>query len=186
MSKQKGPDAIVLRRHAEDQFAEELAALAKSDDKPRPPNWKLSPSAVATYLLGGTAGDVKITPKYVGSRRLIEIAVTTLATDRALLLLGVPGTAKTWVAEHLAAAVSGNSTLIVQGTAGTAEEQIRYGWNYAHAPRKRPEPRCHRFFAGPDGDGRRRHRPRRGTHTHPRRRAGHADLHSVGKDAADS
>ena len=72
-----------------------------------------------------------ITPKYVGSRRLIEVAVATLATDRALLLLGVPGTAKTWVSEHLAAAVSGDSTLLVQGTAGTAEEAVRYGWNYA-------------------------------------------------------
>jgi MoxR-like ATPase len=138
MSKQKGPDAIILRRHAEEQFAEELAALAKADDKQRPPNWNLSPSAVATFLLGGTAGAVEITPKYVGSRRLIEIAITTLATDRALLLLGVPGTAKTWVAEHLAAAVSGNSTLIVQGTAGTAEEQIRYGWNYAMLLAKGP------------------------------------------------
>ena len=72
-----------------------------------------------------------ITPKYVGQRRLIEIAVATLATDRALLLLGVPGTAKTWVSEHLAAAISGDSTLLVQGTAGTTEETLRYGWNYA-------------------------------------------------------
>ncbi len=72
-----------------------------------------------------------ITPKYVGPRRLVEVAVTTLATDRALLLLGVPGTAKTWVSEHLAAAVSGDSTLLVQGTAGTPEEAVRYGWNYA-------------------------------------------------------
>jgi MoxR-like ATPase len=61
----------------------------------------------------------------------MEVAVATLATDRALLLLGVPGTAKTWVSEHLSAAISGDSTLLVQGTAGTAEEAIRYGWNYA-------------------------------------------------------
>jgi MoxR-like ATPase len=61
----------------------------------------------------------------------MEIAVATLVTDRALLLLGVPGTAKSWVSEHLAAAVSGDSTLLVQGTAGTPEEAIRYGWNYA-------------------------------------------------------
>lgn len=121
----------VLRQHAELQFKRELEALAKVDDKQRPPNWKLSPWAVSTYLLGGKAGSVVITPKYIGSKRLIEIAIATLATDRALLLLGVPGTAKTWVAEHLAAAISGDSTLIVQGTAGTAEEQVRYGWNYA-------------------------------------------------------
>lgn len=124
--------AEVLRPHAEDAFASELAALAAADDRPRPARWLLSPWAVATYLLGGTLPDgTVITPKYVGPRRIIEVAVTTLATDRALLLLGVPGTAKTWVSEHLAAAVSGDSTLLVQGTAGTPEEAIRYGWNYA-------------------------------------------------------
>jgi MoxR-like ATPase len=122
----------VLRAHAEQQFAEELDALSRADDRPRPPSWRLSPWAVSTYLLGGTLpGGFEVSPKYIGSRRVIEIAVATLATDRALLLLGVPGTAKTWVSEHLAAAVSGDSTLLVQGTAGTAEEAIRYGWNYA-------------------------------------------------------
>jgi MoxR-like ATPase len=123
----QGP-AGVMRPHAEEQYAEELALLAAADERPRPPGWRLSPQAVVTYLLGDGA---KITPKYVGPRRLMEVAVSTLATDRALLLLGVPGTAKTWVSEHLAAAISGDSTLLVQGTAGTAEEAIRYGWNYA-------------------------------------------------------
>lgn len=122
----------ILREHAEQQFAEELHALAQTDTRPRPPNWQLSPWAVSAYLLGGKLDNgFAVTPKYIGSRRLIEIAVATLATDRALLLLGVPGTAKTWVSEHLAAAISGDSTLLVQGTAGTAEEAIRYGWNYA-------------------------------------------------------
>lgn len=126
------PTVAALRRHAEDQFAEELAALQKQDDRQRPPNWELSPWGVATYILGGQLEKgLAITPKYVGNRRLVEIAIATLATDRALLLLGVPGTAKTWLSEHLAAAISGDSTLIVQGTAGTAEETIRYGWNYA-------------------------------------------------------
>jgi MoxR-like ATPase len=125
-------EKTVQRRHAEDEYAHELAALAEGDDRVRPPGWRLSPAAVVTYLLGGVAaGGTPITPKYVGSRRLIEVAVATLATDRALLLLGVPGTAKTWVSEHLAAAISGDSTLLVQGTAGTPEEAIRYGWNYA-------------------------------------------------------
>ena len=124
--------AAILRPHAEDAYAAELAALADADDRPRPPNWRLSPWAVVTYLLGGVLPDgTAIAPKYVGQRRLMEIAVATLATDRALLLLGVPGTAKTWVSEHLAAAISGDSTLLVQGTAGTTEESLRYGWNYA-------------------------------------------------------
>ena len=122
----------VLRRHAEQQYAGELAALLESDDRPRPPSWKLSPWAVKTYLLGGTlANGFAISPKYIGNERLIEIAIATLATDRALLLLGVPGTAKSWVAEHLSAAISGDSTLLVQGTAGTDESALRYGWNYA-------------------------------------------------------
>jgi len=125
------PDAQ-LRRSAEEIYAGELAALAKGDDRQRPANWKLSPQAVVTYLLGGKAADgTPISAKYVGNRRLIETAVATLATDRALLLLGLPGTAKSWVSEHLAAAVSGSSQRLIQCTAGTDENQIRYGWNYA-------------------------------------------------------
>lgn len=124
--------SAVLRQHAEQQFAEELQELSRADSRPRPPNWQLSPWAVAKYILGGKLdGGFEVTPKYIGNQRTIEIAIATLATDRALLLLGVPGTAKTWVSEHLAAAISGDSTLIVQGTAGTSEEAIRYGWNYA-------------------------------------------------------
>jgi MoxR-like ATPase len=120
------------RQPAEQEFASELAALAAADTKERPPHWALSPWAVVTYIMGGTLDDgTVISPKYVGNRRLIEIAVATLATDRALLLLGVPGTAKSWVSEHIAAAISNDSTLLVQGTAGTPEEAIRYGWNYA-------------------------------------------------------
>ena len=123
---------FVLREHAENQFAEELSELSKEDKRSRPPNWKLSPWAVLHYLMGGkTANGYEISPKYIGSRRLMEVAIATLATDRALLLLGVPGTAKSWVSEHLAAAVAGDSTMLVQGTAGTSEESIRYGWNYA-------------------------------------------------------
>jgi MoxR-like ATPase len=122
----------LLREHAEQEYAEELHALAQQDTRARPPNWKLSPWAVATYILGGTLDDgFVISPKYIGNRRLIEIAIATLATDRGLLLLGLPGTAKSWVSEHLSAAISSDSTMLVQGTAGTSEESIRYGWNYA-------------------------------------------------------
>jgi len=121
-----------LREAAETQFAHELAELARADDRPRPPNWRLSPWAVRTYVMGGTLDNgFEVTPKYIGHTRLIEIAISTLATDRALLLYGVPGTAKSWVSEHLAAAISGDSNLLVQGTAGTDETALRYGWNYA-------------------------------------------------------
>lgn len=124
--------STLLRNHAEQLYAHELDELKKVDAEKRPPNWVLSPQAVVTYILGGKLKNgFEITPKYIGNRRLIEIAVATLTTDRALLLYGLPGTAKSWVSEHLAAAISGNSTLIVQGTAGTSEESVRYGWNYA-------------------------------------------------------
>jgi MoxR-like ATPase len=133
----------ILRQHAEQQYAEELEALAEADSRPRPPNWRLSPWAVVTYLLGGKLENgFAVTPKYIGNRRLIEIAVATLATDRALLLLGVPGTAKTWVSEHIAAAIAGDSTLLIQGTAGTSEEQIRYGWDYARLLSEGPSRRA--------------------------------------------
>lgn len=122
----------LLRRHAEDQYALELEELTKQDSGQRPPNWKMSPRSVVIYLMGGKLKNgFEISPKYIGNQRLMEIAVATLTTDRALLLYGLPGTAKSWVSEHLSAAISGNSTLLIQGTAGTGEEAIRYGWNYA-------------------------------------------------------
>jgi MoxR-like ATPase len=128
-----------LRQPAEVLFAHELEALAAEDQHARPANWRMSPRAVVDYLMGGTTRKrVAISPKYIGNRRLIETAVATLATDRALLLLGIPGTAKSWVSEHLAAAISGSSQLLVQCTAGTDENQIRYGWNYAQLLAKGP------------------------------------------------
>jgi MoxR-like ATPase len=143
-SEANGADAslnAVLRQHAEQQYAEELAELAKIDDRQRPPNWWLSPWAVRTYLLGGRLpNSFEVSPKYIGNARLIEIAVATLATDRALLLYGIPGTAKSWTSEHLSAAIAGDSTLLIQGTAGTDESAIRYGWNYARLLVEGPSP----------------------------------------------
>jgi MoxR-like ATPase len=122
----------LMRLPSERVFASELEALAAHDQHERPPGWRLSPRAVVTFLLGGELPDgTPIRPKYIGNRRLIETAVATLATDRALLLLGVPGTAKSWVSEHLAAAICGDSQRLVQCTAGTDENHLRYGWNYA-------------------------------------------------------
>ena len=133
----------ILRQHAEQAFAEELDELKRSDQRQRPPNWALSPWAVATYLLGGRLDNgFEVSPKYIGSRRLIEIAIATLTTDRALLLFGVLGTAKSWFSEHLAAALCGDSTLLIQGSAGTSEEQLRYGWNYAELLSKGPSPQA--------------------------------------------
>ena len=111
-----------LRKSAEEAYSGELAALAKGDTGQKPAGWALSPRAIVTYLMGGKASDgTPISAKYVGDKRLIETAVSTLATDRALLLLGVPGTAKSWVSEHLTAAITGDSSLVIQCTAGTDE-----------------------------------------------------------------
>ncbi|MEM7690521.1 MAG: AAA family ATPase [Pseudomonadota bacterium] len=127
------------RLSAEEIYAAELNALKKDDDRTRPANWAMSPQAAVDYIMGGTARDgTPISAKYVGNRRLIETAVATLATDRALLLLGMPGTAKSWVSEHLTAAISGTSNRVIQCTAGTDENQIRYGWNYATLLAKGP------------------------------------------------
>ncbi|GBR01261.1 AAA family ATPase [Asaia lannensis] len=130
-----------LRQGAEERYAHELDALKRGDTHARPANWALSPRAVVTYLMGGSAKDgTPVSAKYVGNPRLIETAVATLATDRALLLLGMPGTAKSWVSEHLTAAISGTSSRVIQCTAGTDESQIRYGWNYAMLLAKGPDP----------------------------------------------
>lgn len=120
-----------LRPPAEVMFAEELAELIKHDSHECPPGWKMSPRAVHTYICGGKAGKLEVTAKYIGHPRLVEIAIATLVTDRALLLIGEPGTAKSWLSEHLTAAINGDSSKVVQGTAGTTEEQVRYTWNYA-------------------------------------------------------
>lgn len=128
--------ANTLRQPAEIQFKTELDALMRHDAAQaklqKPDSWVLSPQSVVLYLMGGKTQDgTQISAKYIGQRRLIETAVATLATDRALLLLGVPGTAKSWVSEHIAAAISGNSQQLIQCTSGIDENQIRYGWNYA-------------------------------------------------------
>ena len=129
-----------LRQPAEIQYREQLQALASVDDTDRPENWRLSPASVLTYILGGEKitttvkgkkKTVEITRKFYGDRSIVERAIVTLASDRALLLVGEPGTGKSWLSEHLAAAISGDSTLTIQGTAGTTEEHLKYSWNVA-------------------------------------------------------
>ena len=111
-------DKNVQRLPAEELFQRELDALIAAETDPVPTGWRMSPRSVLAYITGGTTvKGVDITPKYMGNRRLVEIAIATLITDRALLLIGEPGTAKSWLSEHLAAAVNGDSTKVVQGTA---------------------------------------------------------------------
>lgn len=130
---------------AELVFAEELSFLAAWDDGPKPPGWRLSPRAVVAFVAGSNGQKLKlpkgakfegptqleISEKFVGGRDLVERCVVTLASERGLLLVGEPGTAKSMLSELLAAAISHSSALTVQGSAGTTEDQLRYGWNYA-------------------------------------------------------
>lgn len=132
----------VQRLPAEQLFQKEIDALIEAEKDPVPTGWRMSPRSVRTYICGGKAGRTVITPKYIGHERLVEIAIATLVTDRALLLIGEPGTAKSWLSEHLAAAINGDSTKVVQGTAGTTEEQIRYSWNYAMLIANGPSPQA--------------------------------------------
>ena len=135
-----------IRFAAEQKYAEELAALEKADKHPKPAGWRLSPKMVETYIMGSTdifaglRGPGRILPKYIGNRSLIQVAIATLASDRALLLAGEPGTAKSWLSEHLSAAISGTSQYVIQGTAGTTEDQVKYSWNYALLVAKGPSP----------------------------------------------
>lgn len=121
----------------EELYADELAHLAKSDTGARPPGWNLTPRAVVAFVMGTPepirAGrrSLRIQQKYVGDPGLVERCVVTLAGSRGLMLVGEPGTAKSMLSELLAAAICGTSGLTVQGTAGTTEDQLRYGWNYA-------------------------------------------------------
>ncbi len=121
----------ILRLPAEELYKAELDALIANETDPVPTGWKMSPRSVLTYIMGGKSGNMTITPKYMGDKRIVEICIATLVTDRALLLIGDPGTAKSWLSEHLTAAINGCSSRVIQGTAGTTEEQIRYSWNYA-------------------------------------------------------
>lgn len=139
-----------LREPAEIRYADQLEALRQNDTETPPPAWALSPRSVLRYIVGsktplklernGQKIDVPITRKFFGDDGIVERSIVTLASERALLLVGEPGTGKSWLSEHLAAAISGTSTLTIQGTAGTTEEQIKYSWNIARVIAEGPNP----------------------------------------------
>lgn len=139
----------VLREPAEVRHADQLEALRQNDADRPPAPWRLSPRSVLTYITGGKTlkatldgkkVEVPITRKFFGDDSIVERAIVTLASERALLLVGEPGTGKSWLSEHLAAAIGGNSCLTIQGTAGTTEEQIKYSWNIARVIAEGPKP----------------------------------------------
>ncbi|MBX9667363.1 MAG: AAA family ATPase [Candidatus Obscuribacterales bacterium] len=148
-SSESNGSSEVLRQPSEILYRNELDALKQNDKDPAPDPWKLSPRAVLMYVVGGKtlkanidgkSIEVPITRKFFGDDTIVERAIVTLASERALLLVGEPGTGKSWLSEHLAAAISGVSTLTVQGTAGTTEEHIKYSWNIARVIAEGPNP----------------------------------------------
>jgi MoxR-like ATPase len=149
-SKDTDSNVGILREPAELQFRTQLEALKQNDADTPPSAWKLSPRSVLAYITGtakplkatidGKPTEVAITRKFFGDDTIVERAIVTLASERALLLVGEPGTGKSWLSEHLAAAISGCSTLTIQGTAGTTEDQIKYSWNVARVIAEGPKP----------------------------------------------
>jgi MoxR-like ATPase len=130
LASQPAVNPDIQRPPAEMLYADELQRLAESEkDAPRPQGWRLPPHAVLRFIVGDER--LGITPKFVGKRNFLERAIISLATNRGLMLIGEPGTAKSYLSELLAAAISGDSTLTIQGSAGTTEDAIKYSWNYA-------------------------------------------------------
>ncbi|MET0378240.1 MAG: AAA family ATPase [Spongiibacteraceae bacterium] len=130
----------ILRAPAETVYSDELARLAEKDTGVRPAGWNLSPRAVRSFILGDDKLSIK--RKFYGDDALIDRCIVTLMSDRGLLLVGEPGTAKSMLSELLSAAVSGKSVCTIQGTAGTTEDQIKYTWNYALLLAEGPSPRA--------------------------------------------
>lgn len=139
-------ESNVLRPCMEDLYKDQLDALAAVDQDPRPTNWQLSPRAVRDFILGRTApieqdgARIEINCKFFGDNALIERAIVTLASDRALMLIGEPGTAKSFLSELLTAAICRNSRNTIQGSVGLTEDMIKYSWNYALLIAKGPIP----------------------------------------------
>lgn len=127
MSQSTNPN--IQRPAAENLYQDELQRLHDWDTLPAPAAWQLSPLAVEKFIAGDKA--LNISRKFVAPAELITRVIVGLMTNRGAMLVGPPGTAKSWLSELLSAAISGCSTLVIQGGAITEIRQLLYGWNEA-------------------------------------------------------
>ena len=126
----------VQRVPAEQLFGDELVRLREADRHPVPPGWAMSPIAVEQFVCGDEV--LGVARKFVATEGVVRRIVISLCTDLGSLLVGMPGTAKSWLSELLAAAISRDSSLSVQGGAVSDIQQLLYTWNEALVQQKGP------------------------------------------------
>jgi len=120
-------DLNVRRYPAEITFQNELSKIVDNDKHPTPPGWNMSPIAVEKFIIGDEK--LQVQRKFIGDREQITRIIISLVTNRGAMLVGEPGTAKSLLSELLAAAISGDSTLTVQGGAVDQVSQLLYSWD---------------------------------------------------------
>ncbi|MBW4933682.1 ATP-binding protein [Marinobacter sp. F4206] len=129
MRRQEQRRRAAQREPVEVIYADELRRLVDADPGPVPPGWQMSPRAVEKFVMGDA--NLGIEQKFVADRAMVVRIIISLCTSRGCLLVGEPGTAKSWLSELLSAAISGDSILTLQGGAVSHIGQLLYTWNDA-------------------------------------------------------
>ncbi|WP_462157275.1 ATP-binding protein [Pseudoalteromonas sp. GB56] len=112
---------------AEAEFGEELNRLADIDPITPPSGWYLSPSTIEKFIVGDK--QLGIETKFFAPSGVVARVLVNLAAGRGSLLLGEPGTAKSRFSELLSAAISNDSSYVIQGGAIKEVTQLLYTWN---------------------------------------------------------
>lgn len=119
----------ILKESVEVKYKDQISLLISNDDDVKPYGWQMSPRSVLKFILGDKS--LNINKKIYGNDKVVERSIVALATNRGLMLIGFPGTAKTMLSELLSAAICNNSLQTIQGSAATSESDLKYSWNYA-------------------------------------------------------